>query len=132
MSASGRAIYFVAGEASGDARGAELMRSLRARAPGTETLGFSGFGGPQMQALAGAGRLHNWIERAAVLGIIDVLRNYRFFKQQFSTALREISELRPAAVVLIDYPGFNLRLATALKKRANPARVIYYISPQVW
>lgn len=123
-------LFFVAGEASGDARGAELMRALRERDPALE---FHGLGGPQMQALAGSGaHLENWTERAGVLGIIDVLRNYRFFKQQFNKTLGEITALQPDAVVLIDYPGFNLRLAAALKKRPRAPRVIYYISPQVW
>jgi lipid-A-disaccharide synthase len=122
-------LYFVAGEASGDARGAELMRSLREREPTAE---FHGLGGPQMSALAGGSRMRDWIERAGVLGIIDVLRNYRFFKQEFNKALCEIEALRPDAVVFIDYPGFNLRLAAALKKQARAPQVIYYISPQVW
>ena len=122
-------VYLVAGEASGDARGAELIRSLRARREG---IGFRGFGGPQMAALAGAGAVHDWIGRAAVLGIIDVVRNYAYFRRQFAVALEEIAREKPDAVVLIDYPGFNLRLAAALKKARTEAKVIDYISPQVW
>lgn len=122
-------LYFVAGEASGDARGAELMRTLREREPALE---FHGLGGPQMQALAGGLRVEDWVARAGVLGIIDVARNYGFFRAQFDAALRQIALLRPEAVLLIDYPGFNLRLAAALKKLPSPPRVIYYISPQVW
>ena len=66
----------------------------------------------------------------AVIGIIEVLANYRKFKQVFNMALDHIDQNRPDAVVLIDYPGFNLRLAAQIKKRNIP--VIYYISPQVW
>lgn len=121
-------LYLVAGEASGDARGAELMRSLRERVPEVE---FYGRGGAQMQALAG-GAFHDWSDRAGVLGIIDVLKNYPYFKKQFDETLAEIARLQPAGVVLIDYPGFNLRLAAALKKKSTTARVIYYVSPQVW
>jgi len=120
-------LYLVAGEASGDARGAELIRALRARREGIE---FLGFGGPRMAALSGAVR--DWIGRAAVIGIIDVVKHYGYFRRQFAVALEEIAREEPAAVVLIDYPGFNLRLAAALKKAGSGARVIDYISPQVW
>lgn len=122
-------LYLVAGETSGDTRGAELIRSLRARRDGIE---FRGFGGPRMAALAGADAIHDWIEQAAVLGIIDVVRNYAYFRRQFALALDEIAREKPDAVVLIDYPGFNLRLAAALRKTGAKAKVIDYISPQVW
>lgn len=122
-------LYLVAGEASGDTRGAELIESLRARREGIR---FLGFGGPKMAALAGADAVHDWIGRAAVLGIIDVVKNYGYFQRQFAIALDEIAREKPDAVVLIDYPGFNLRLAAALKKSATRAKVIDYISPQVW
>jgi lipid-A-disaccharide synthase len=122
-------LYLVAGEASGDARGAELIRSLRARREGVEILGF---GGPQMAALAEPGAVHDWIGRAGVIGIIDVVKQYGYFRQQFAVALEEIGRAKPDAVVLIDYPGFNLRLATALKRAGTRAKVIDYISPQVW
>ncbi|HEX4086502.1 MAG TPA: lipid-A-disaccharide synthase [Chthoniobacteraceae bacterium] len=122
-------LYLVAGEASGDARGAELIRSLRARRSDIE---FHGFGGPQMAALAGPEMVRDWIERAGVIGIIDVLKNYGYFRQNFKRALAEIARMKPDAVVLIDYPGFNLRLAKALRRAGTAAKVIDYISPQVW
>ena len=122
-------LYLVAGEASGDARGAELIRSLRAEREGIEVLGF---GGPQMGALAAPGAVHDWIGRAAVIGIIDVVKNYGYFSRQFAITLKEIAREEPDAVVLIDYPGFNLRIAEALKKAGSRAKVIDYISPQVW
>jgi lipid-A-disaccharide synthase len=122
-------LYLVAGEASGDARGAELIRSLRERDEGIE---FRGFGGPQMAGLAGPGAVHDWIGRAGVIGIIDVVRNYGYFRRQFAAALGEIARAKPDAVVLIDYPGFNLRLAAAIKKAGMSTKVIDYISPQVW
>lgn len=106
-----------------------MIRSLRERRAGVEIFGF---GGPQIAALAGSGSVHDWIGRAAVLGIIDVVKNYGFFQRRFAIALEEIKRLKPEAVVLIDYPGFNLRLAAALKRAGCPARIIYYISPQVW
>jgi len=62
----------------------------------------------------------------------EVLRKYGYFREQFSQTLNEIRESKPDAVVLIDYPGFNLRLARALRRQSHTQKTIYYISPQVW
>jgi len=121
-------LYFVAGEVSADNHGAALMRSLREFDAG---LKFLGRGGPQMQEIAG-GLFKNWIGEAAVLGLWEVLRKYSYFQEQFRETLREIRQSKPDAVVLIDYPGFNLRLARALRRRTPQQKIIYYISPQVW
>ena len=121
-------IYFVAGEVSADNHGAALMRSLRVLDP---QLKFIGRGGPQMGQVAGA-EFKNWMGDAAVLGLWEVLRKYGYFREQFSQTLSEIQESNPDAVVLIDYPGFNLRLARALRKKSQTPKTIYYISPQVW
>jgi lipid-A-disaccharide synthase len=123
-----KTIYFVAGEVSADNHGAALMRCLRELDP---ALKFIGRGGPQMQQVAGA-QFKNWIGDAAVLGLWEVLRKYGYFREQFREALKEIQESKPDAVVLIDYPGFNLRLARVLQRRSPRQRIIYYISPQVW
>jgi lipid-A-disaccharide synthase len=121
-------IYFVAGEVSADNHGAALMRSLREL---DGALKFVGRGGPQMQEVAG-GQFKNWISEAAVLGLWEVLRKYGYFREQFRQTLREIRQSNPDAVVLIDYPGFNLRLARELRRQAPRQKIIYYISPQVW
>jgi lipid-A-disaccharide synthase len=121
-------IYFIAGEVSADNHGAALMRSLREL---DDTLNFIGRGGPQMQKVAGE-QFKNWIGEAAVLGLWEVLRKYGYFREQFHETLHEIRESKPDAVVLIDYPGFNLRLAGALRRRAPLQKMIYYISPQIW
>ena len=121
-------IYFVAGEVSADNHGAALMRSLRAMDP---DLKFSGRGGPQMQQVAGE-QFKNWIGDAAVLGLWEVLRKYGYFREQFHQTINEILRTKPDAVILIDYPGFNLRLARALRKQSQRLKTIYYISPQVW
>jgi lipid-A-disaccharide synthase len=121
-------IYFVAGEVSADNHGAALMRSLRVLDP---ELKFIGRGGPQMRHVAGA-QFKNWIGDAAVLGLWEVLRKYGYFREQFRQTLNEIQESRPDAVVLIDYPGFNLRLARSLRRQSQRHKTIYYISPQVW
>jgi lipid-A-disaccharide synthase len=121
-------IYFVAGEVSADNHGAALIRSLRVLDP---ELKFIGRGGPQMQQVAGV-QFKNWIGNAAVLGLWEVLRKYGYFREQFRQTLNEIQESRPDAVVLIDYPGFNLRLARVLRRQSQRQKTIYYISPQVW
>jgi lipid-A-disaccharide synthase len=121
-------IYFAAGEVSADNHGAALMHSLRELCPG---LKFIGRGGPRMQQIAGA-QFRNWIGEAAVLGLWEVLGKYGYFRKQFHQALGEISVSKPDAVVLIDYPGFNLRLARALRRQSQNQKTIYYISPQVW
>src|SRR2546427_4402427 len=121
-------IYFVAGEVSADNHGAALMRSLRELDPGLKLIGR---GGPQMQHVAGK-QFKNWIDDAAVLGLWEVVRKYGYFREQFRETLKEILDSKPDAVVLIDYPGFNLRLARALGKQSPQAKIIYYISPQVW
>ena len=121
-------LYFVAGEVSGDTHGAALLRALSERQPG---LRFHGRGGPRMRAVAGDA-LEDWTEEAAVVGLWEVLKKYGYFRAQFARVLAEIERLRPDAVVFIDYPGFNLRLAKELRRRGLPLRIIYYISPQVW
>lgn len=121
-------LYFVAGEASGDEHGAALLRSLRELAPESE---FHGRGGPLMKQIAG-GAFTDWIDAAAVVGVWEVVKRYSYFRQQFEETLSEIATISPDAVVLIDYPGFNLRLARALRKRSPRLKIIYYISPQVW
>lgn len=121
-------LYFVAGEASGDEHGAALMRALRALEADIE---FHGRGGPQMEAIAGDA-LMNWSDAAAVVGLWEVVKRYGYFRKQFQRTLEEIEFVDPDAIVLIDYPGFNLRLARAVRQRSPQRKIIYYISPQVW
>jgi lipid-A-disaccharide synthase len=121
-------IYFVAGEASADNHSAALMCSLREL---DANLHFIGRGGPRMRKIAGE-QFKNWIDDAAVLGLWEVIRKYGYFREQFHETLNEIQESKPDAIVLIDYPGFNLRLARALRKQSRRQKIIYYISPQVW
>ncbi len=121
-------VYFVAGERSGDNHGAALLKALRTRAP---EMRFVGRGGPKMRALAG-GNFRDWIDDTAVVGLWEVIRRYPFFRKQFQATISEIEAARPGAVVLIDYPGFNLRLARALHVKFPELKIIYYISPQVW
>ena len=121
-------IYFVAGERSGDNHGAALLKALRARAPKMQ---FLGRGGPKMRTIAG-GKFLDWIDDTAVVGLWEVIRRYPFFRKQFQATISEIDAAQPSAVVLIDYPGFNLRLARALRAKLSELKIIYYISPHVW
>lgn len=121
-------IYVVAGELSGDAHGAGMLRSLRERVLELE---IRGVGGPEMAEVAGAG-LNDWVEDAAVMGVWEVLKRYGWFKQRFAEMLADLKKWQPDVLVLIDYPGFNLRFAEAVKRDCPATKIIYYISPQVW
>jgi lipid-A-disaccharide synthase len=121
-------VYVVAGELSGDAHGAGLLRSLRQMVPDLEVRGV---GGPEMAEVAGAG-LIDWVEDAAVMGIWEVLKRYGWFKERFQEMMVALKEFQPDVLLLIDYPGFNLRFAKAVKRECPKTRIIYYISPKVW
>lgn len=73
-----------------------------------------------------------WIEQSAVVGLWDVLKKYSYFRTKFSQFLHQLKEEKPEAIIFIDYPGFNLRLAKAIRKHKLPIKIFYYISPQVW
>ncbi len=117
-------LFLIAGEASGDFQGAYLIRELKKIYP---NLICRGLGGAKM-AEEGAELIYD-LTKEAVLGLGDVLRKYVFFRSIFCRALREVDSFKPDAIILIDYPGFNLRFAKKIKKRIP---VIYYISPQIW
>lgn len=115
----------VAGEASGDIHGAGLVRAMQALAPG---LTFSGIGGPEL-ARAGVDILFD-AAKIAVVGITEVLSHFGDIHAARSTLLKEAKQRQPALLILIDFPGFNLRFAATAKKLGIP--VFYYISPQIW
>ena len=118
-------LMLIAGEASGDAHAAELVKALHAQAPDVTIFGA---GGPKMKA-AGMELLLDLTEHA-VVGLVEVLKNYGKFRRIFWDLVREAEKRRPEAVVLVDFPGFNLRFAAQMKKRG--IKVVYYISPQLW
>jgi lipid-A-disaccharide synthase len=120
-------IYIIAGESSGDAHGAVLMREIVRLVPGAQ---FFGAGGPQMQKIAGE-QFMDWTQEA-VVGLWDVVVKYPYFREKFYRMYREIRGLNPDAVIFVDYPGFNLRLAHYLRRKQFTGTLIYYISPQVW
>lgn len=121
-------IFIIAGETSGDTHAAGLIGELH---KGNPTFSFAGLGGPRMRAIGGDG-IEDWLRDAAVLGLWEVLKHYGYFKRKFDEALGRIAAEPPDAVVLVDYPGFNLRIAKALRRNRYRGRIIYYISPQVW
>lgn len=118
-------LFFVAGESSGDIHGANLIRALRAERP---DWAFEGLGGRRM---AGAGMdLRHDLAGEAIMGFAEVVKRLRPLRRLFNETVARLRESRPDALVLIDYPGFNLRLAEEAKKLGIP--IVYYISPQVW
>jgi len=120
-------IYLVAGEVSGDRLAADLVRVLKKRNPELEV---HGVGGPMLRA---AGQQQSFdLARHAVVGLTDVLKNLPKFLGFFRQVKAEILKLKPDVVILVDYPGFNLRLAKALHRENPPPAVVYYVSPQVW
>lgn len=121
-------IYVVAGEISGDAHAAGLLRELLLIHPDTE---IHGAGGPEMAEVSG-GMVKDWVGDAAVMGVIEVLKHYGWFKQRFAEMLAEIIRINPDVLLLVDYPGFNLRFTKAVRHAIPAISIIYYISPQVW
>jgi len=120
-------ILMVAGEASGDAHGAELIQAIKEKQPLARVIGV---GGPRMSA-AGQEQLLD-LSAHAVLGLAEVLKQYFKFRKFRDQILDLAKRERPDAVVLIDCSGFNLRLAPSLRRDLPGTRIVYYISPQVW
>jgi len=118
-------LLIVAGESSGDLHGAALTQALLAHNP---ALRISAVGGPLMQQ-AGAELLAD-LTGHAVVGLFEGFRNLSRIYSTFRRMVRHLRTERPDAVVLIDFPEFNLRLARKASKLGVP--VVYYISPQVW
>jgi len=117
-------IFIIAGEASGDHHAADLVRELKAQKPGIE---FIGIGGDEMQK-EGVTLLYH-ISQLAILGITEVLKHLPFIRKVLKTVKSQIQQ-GVEAIILVDYPGFNLRAARIAKGTGVP--VIYYISPQLW
>ena len=126
-------LLIVAGEHSGDEHAARVVRELRAQRPG---LRICALGGPELAA-AGAQLLHD-LTATSVVGFVEVLKHYSFFKALFEATLKWIAQHQPRAVCFVDYPGFNLRLAAELRARrlsmkgGGKVKLLYYISPQIW
>lgn len=118
-------IYIIAGEASGDLHGSNLIKALLQHQP---NLQLRGMGGDQMQAAGLTLRQH--YKDYDFMGFVEVLAHLPKILKNISNIKNDIDAFQPDAIILIDYPSFNLRIAKHCKQRG--IKVIYYISPQVW
>ena len=118
-------ILIIAGELSGDVQGGKLVAAIKKLSPDVK---ITGIGGDNMKA-AGMELLHH-IREMSFLGFSEVVKHLPFIRKVMNELTEWIESNRPETVILIDYPGFNLRLAQKAKKLG--CRIVYYISPQVW
>ena len=117
--------YLIAGEASGDLHGANLMRALQQIDPKAE---FRFWGGDRMEAVGG--KLVKHYRDLAFMGFWEVVTNLRTILRNIDFCKRDITQFQPDVLIFIDYPGFNMRIAKWAKQRRIPTH--YYISPQIW
>ena len=118
--------YIIAGEASGDLHASNLMKALKAKDANAD---FRFFGGDLMQAVGGT--LVKHYREMAFMGIVPVLLNLRTILRNMHTCKEDIAHFRPDVVILVDYPGFNLKIAKYVKTKLS-IPVYYYISPKIW
>jgi len=116
----------LAGEHSGDLLGGDLLKELKRKSPNLE---FFGIGGTEMVQKANLHTLVD-IERLSVIGFWEAVKKYSYLKSLMDMLLEEIERRKCKYAILIDYPGFNLRLAERLRERN--IEVIFYVSPQIW
>ena len=121
----GKKLYIISGEASGDLHGSNVMKELFAQQP---DLDIRFWGGDKMQAVGGTMAKH--IRELAFMGFVEVLMNLPTILRNIRFCKEDILKFQPDALLLIDYPGFNMRIAEWAKK--NNIKVYYYISPTVW
>lgn len=119
--------YLIAGEASGDMHGANLIKAIHQLDPNAE---FRGWGGDRMEAVGL--HLEKHYRDTAYMGFIEVVKNLRTILKNIEACQNDIEDNQPDALILIDYPGFNMRIAKWVKEKMPDLRVYYYISPQVW
>lgn len=118
--------YIIAGEPSGDLHASNFMKELKKL---DNSIDFYFLGGDNMEKVAGRKpTIH--IREMAFMGFIDVAKNLHKIKRNFKIVKADIEQVKPDVVILVDYPGFNLRMAKWAKEKAY--KVFYYISPTVW
>lgn len=118
-------IYIIAGEASGDLHASNFVRELKTLYPHVE---LRGWGGDLMRE-QGVDIVKHYRD-LAFMGFIEVVKNLRTILRNMKTCVQDIEQFKPDAVVMVDYPGFNLRVAEKVKPLG--CKIFYYISPQVW
>ncbi len=117
--------FIVAGEASGDLHGANLIKSIKQKDHSAQ---FSFWGGDKMASQAQGLLMH--YNNVSIMGFVEVLMNLRSIFANMDLCKKQIISFAPDVVILIDYPGFNLRIAEYCKDKG--IKVVYYISPKVW
>ena len=117
--------YIIAGEASGDLHGSNLIKALKKEDKNAD---IRAWGGDMMQAAGADMRKH--YRDLAFMGFLEVVKNLKTILKNITFCKKDILEFQPDVVVFIDYPGFNLRLAKWAKKKGF--KTFYYISPQIW
>ena len=117
--------YIIAGEASGDLHGSNLIKELKKL---DHSANIRCWGGDKMEAAGG--KLVKHYRELAFMGFVEVLKNIRTIFKNLAFCKKDILAYKPDTLILIDYPGFNLRIAKWAKEQG--LKVIYYISPQVW
>ena len=118
-------LYILTGEVSGDLHAANLLRELKQHQPDVQVRGL---GGDRLQAEGMALLRH--IDSTSFMGFVEVAMNLRRINKMFAETKRDIAEFQPDAILFVDYPGFNLRMAKWA--HANDYQTIWYISPKVW
>ena len=119
--------YLLVGEPSGDLHGANLMKGLLKADPEAS---FRFWGGDRMAAVGGAGNLVMHYRQTSFFGIFNVLRNLRTINRQFKMCQADIAAWQPDVLILVDYPGFNMKMARWAHEHGF--KVHYYIAPKVW
>ncbi len=119
--------YLLAGEPSGDLHGSNLIKGLRQADPEAQ---FRFWGGDLMAEAGGAEHLAKHYRETSFFGIVQVLKNLRTIRRQMEECQRDVAAYRPDALILIDYPGFNMKMARWAKEQG--IRTVYYIAPKVW
>ncbi len=119
--------YLIAGEPSGDLHGANLIKGLLKADPQAE---FRFWGGDNMAAAGGEANLRKHYKETSFFGIVQVLRNLGTIKRQMEECQADVAEFAPDVLILIDYPGFNMKMARWAKEHG--IRTFYYIAPKVW
>ncbi|GEP91043.1 lipid-A-disaccharide synthase [Chitinophaga terrae (ex Kim and Jung 2007)] len=117
--------YIIAGEASGDLHGSNLVKQIRQVDTGAQIRGWGG----DLMSQAGAGIVKHYKD-LAFMGFVEVVMNLRTILKNIEFCKKDISEYKPDVLVLVDYPGFNMRIAEWGKQQGY--KIVYYISPQVW
>ena len=121
----GKRFFIIAGEASGDLHGSNLIKALKLENPDAQ---FAGFGGELMQKQGLNLKLH--YHKMAFMGFVEVLFNLRSIFQNIKLCKESITAFKPDVVICIDYPGFNMRILDWAKQAGY--KTVYYISPQIW